>query len=597
MSAATEYYLELKERLEKAPHGAKRALIDEAARLMRVSAQTVYRALEKLGWKSGRKPRKDKGETCVDESLARLAAGMVQTARRANGKKTLPLTVARDILAANGRGVVNPETGEVIMPSASTLSKVMYRMGCHPEQLKNGSPAQELRSLHPNHVWQVDASMCILFFLPKGEVQVIDEKKYYKNKPANLEKIAHARVIRWVITDHTSGTLFLRYTLGAEDAAGVVEVMIEAMCRREAADDIMHGVPLILMSDKGSGIDSALAKSLFNPLKIELIPHATGNPRAKGQVEQGQNLVETQFEGRLRMYTVNSLAELNAAADAWRIAFNAHARHSRHGKTRNEMWLLITEDQLRIPASPDALRDIVGTKPETVKVPQNLVLRRSLKGFGSKDYDLRYLPGIMPKMEISVQVNPYRAPCVDVTITDADGSQGIYTLEPLDRDRAGFRVDAPVIGEEMRAIPDTATDRAVKDVQKEAYAAASLKEAEKARGKNQRAYAELDPMADIKALRTRVYIPKRGRDLGLDPSLRELPPLSLVDAALTLRAELMKCGVEWTPDHMAYLKNRFPEAIPAEAMKVLTGEMIAHFSRQALVTEFPVPLQAVGGAV
>lgn len=595
--SATEYYLDLRRRLDAAPHGSKRAIVDDAARLLRVSAQTVYRSLEKLGWDSGRKTRKDKGETCVDASLARLAAGMVQTARRANGKKTLPLTVARDILAANGRGVVRPETGEVYMPSAATLARVMYRTGCHPEQLKRGSPAKELRSLHPNHAWQIDASVCVVFYLPKGEVRVMDEAKYYKNKPGNLEKIAQERVIRWVITDHYSGAIFVRYKLGAEDAAGVVDVMIEAMCRRAAADDILHGVPLLLISDKGSGIDSALAKSLFTPLMIQLIPHAPGNPRAKGQVEQAQNLVETQFEGRLRMHTVHSLAELNAAADAWRVAFNAHARHSRHGKTRNEMWLRITEEQLRIPASADALRDLVGSKPEIVRVPQNLVLRRSLKGFGANDYDLRYLPGIMPKMEISVQVNPYRAPCVDVAITGEDGTTGVYTLEPLNRDQAGFRADAPVIGEEMRAMPDTATDAAVKEAQKEAYAAATLHAAKAARDKGLRAYAELDPMADIKALRTRTYIPKRGRDLGLDPSLRELAPLSLVDAALTLRSELKKYGLTWNAEHMAWLKERFPDSVPAAAMPTLAEEIAEHFTRAAKVTEFPASLRAMGGAV
>ena len=597
-AAANEYYQDLIKRLKAAPHGKRRELVTNAAQLLRVSPQSVYRALGGLGWKSGRKVRADKGTTCVDDTLARLAAGMVATARRANGKKTLPLTVARQILADNGRGAVNPETGEVFMPSASTLAKIMYRTGCHPEQLKTGSPAQELRSLHPNWSWQIDASVCVVFYLPKGEVRIFDEAKNYKNKPQNLEKTAKARVIRWVITDHYSGALFLRYTLGAEDAAGVIEVSIEAMCKREAEGDLMYGVPVHLMSDKGSGIDSALAKSLFVPLGINLIPHATGNPRAKGQVEQAQNLVETQFEGRLRMYTITSLEQLNAAADAWRIAFNGNAQHSRHGMTRNAMWLNITEEQLRVPASRDALRDLVGTTPETVKVPQNLVLKRSLKGYGPQSYELRYLPGIMPKMEISVQVNPYRAPCVDVTLTAADGAQSVFTLEPLERDRAGFRVDAPVVGEEMRAMPDTAVDVAVKAVQKEAYAAPTLKEAQKARDKNQRAYADLDPMADVKAARVHTYIPKRGRDLGLDSSMRELQPVSLVDAAITLRGELPRHGLQWSPECMAYLKERFHDSVPGEAMQTLAGEIAAHFMRPAAkVTEFPALRVAVGGAV
>ena len=594
MSAATEYYIDLKKRLDESPHGERGALVSGAAGLLRVSAQTVYRELGRLGWSGGRKTRADRGETCVDEELARLTAGMVEIARRAHGKKTLPLTVARQILADSGEGAVNPETGKVTMPSANTLAKVMYRSGCHPEQLKKGSPAQELRSLHPNHTWQIDASICILYLLPSGEAQVVDEAVYYKNKPANLEKIAKERVIRWVITDHYSGGFFVRYTLGSEDAAGVIEVTIEAMCKRDAPGDIIHGVPVNLMSDKGAGITRSLAMSLFEPLGIKPITHKKGNPRAKGQVEQAQNLVETQFEGRLRMHIVHNIADLNKAVDSWRIAFNAVAKHRRHGKTRNDVWMRITAEQLRVPASANALRDLVGTRPEVVKVPQNLVLRRSIKGYGPQSYDLRHLPGIMPKMEVGVQVNPYRAPAVNVTLTAPEGATSVYILEPLERDAAGFRVDAPVIGQEMRSMPDTAVDKAVKAVKKEAYAASTLEEAQKARDANQRAYADIDPMADVKAAKIPTYMPRRGRDLGLDPTLRQAAPLSLVDAALSLRGQVARYGVQWGADHMAWLKERFPESVPAEAMDTLAGELVTAFAPQPAQPELKLIVN--GGA-
>jgi transposase len=94
------------------------------------------------------------------------------------------------------------------------------------------------------------------------------------------------------------------------------------MCRRSDDEkDCLYGVPSVLIADKGSAGRSGPAQNFFAALGIKVITHAVGNPRAKGQVEQAQNLVETQFEGRLRMYNVRTLPALNSAADEWRIHF------------------------------------------------------------------------------------------------------------------------------------------------------------------------------------------------------------------------------------------------------------------------------------
>ena len=72
----------------------------------------------------------------------------------------------------------------------------------------------------------------------------------------------------------------------------------------------MHGVPFILYTDKGCANTSGLFKNLLERLDVTFIPHATGNSRAKGQVENGNNIVETQFEGRLRFIKIESLEQL-----------------------------------------------------------------------------------------------------------------------------------------------------------------------------------------------------------------------------------------------------------------------------------------------
>jgi hypothetical protein len=425
----------------------------------------------------------------------------------------------------------------------------------------------EQRSLRPNHCWQVDASVCRLYYLPGSGVRVIDEAACYKNKPGNLAKLEHQKVIRWVITDHYSGAFFCRYTQGSENTAGLLSALTEAMCRRdEQENDCLYGVPDIILADRGSPVRSGNAGSLFDALGIRLLTHKPGNPRAKGQTEQGQILVERKFESRLCINGVASLDELNAAVDAWRIHYNLTAIHTRHHRTRHAVWRTVKEENLRIPASVDALRELAVSRPEIVTVPHSLVLSRVIKGRGRQEYDVRDIPGIMPKMKVSLQINPFTAPCVDMTIEDADGAKRVYTLEPLKRDEAGHRPDAPVIGREFRAMPDTAADRMLKEMQTRAYGVDTLAEAEKAVAKKAPVYADIDAMADVRATPLRQYMPKRGRDLTLAPALKERPPLSLVDAVFELRNRFRALGLEWGPEYTAEIRERHGETVPADAV-------------------------------
>ncbi|MCF4653853.1 transposase, partial [Acinetobacter baumannii] len=187
----------------------------------------LYRELEKVGFKSERKQRSDKGKTVVPTEVAEMVGGMVHVATRANGKKTLPMTTALEMLIADGKA---PRV------SAATVARVMKQNMCHPKQLATPSAHTQQKSLHPNHVWQVDASVCVLFYLPKGGMQVMDEKKFYKNKPANVKKIENDRVIRYVMTDHYSGSIYVEYVYGSESSENLIEIFLNAIQRRSAQE-------------------------------------------------------------------------------------------------------------------------------------------------------------------------------------------------------------------------------------------------------------------------------------------------------------------------------------------------------------------------
>lgn len=587
MNAVTiDYITGLKQRLESTPKG-KGELIAQASAMLNCSEATVYRYLKSLGWTSGRKVRADRGEVSVSKDLALKVAGLVKTATRANGKQTMPITVACDILENNGEGAINQDTGEVIMPHAATVARAMRLHGCHPKQLAKGSPSQTLRSLHPNHVWQIDASLCVMFYMPTGNIGVMDERKYYKNKPNNLAKVEKQRVWRIAVTDHYSGSIFVRYFLGAEDAAAIIETLIECIVKR-GSNDPMHGVPAMLISDKGAGNTGALVGNFLKRLKVQHITHEVGNPRAKGQVEQAQNLIETQFEGRLRFLDIQSLDELNAALDKWREHFNATAIHGRHKLSRNAAWLMITEEQLRIAPNAELLRELVTTLPVAVKVQPNLIIRHTVKGFTPQKYDVRYLDGIIIGQYVQVVVNPYRAPAVDVIVTDNKGVEHTYTVEPIGLDRAGFDVTSPVIGQEYKALPDTVTDTNLKAIQQQAYSATTMTAVDLAIKHKAIPYANVNVLADLKEAPT--YIGRRGRDLGLDASKRELAPLGHIEAARLLKGSL---GEAWGPSQMAWLKQRYPDGVPVQEIDDIINRLSRKLEEDIDILQ-PLRL-AVGG--
>jgi len=541
----TTYLFDVRDRLLAAPHGGKSAIVTEAAQFLRCSGQEVYRRLrEKAGYHSGRKTRCDRGQSCVPEAMAVQASALVRGATRRNKKKTMPITVALDILNENGRGAdVSP----------ATLSRAMRLHRCHPTMLAKGKPGSHMRSEHPNHVWQVDASICVLFYLPVGGLKVMPESEFYKNKPENLKRVERQRVWRYVITDHYSGAFYVHYVVtGGETAEALVDVFLAAIVKR-GQDDPMHGVPRILMMDSGSANLSGLFLNLLDRLGVRHLTHLPGNPRAKGQVEQAQNLVETQFEGRLAFHRVTGVEQLQAAADGWRKHYNAFARHSRHGKSRNDMWLTIAEDQLRIAPALDLCRELVVTKPTEVKVRSDMTVTHSVKGYGRNAYDVRLLPGVVPGLKVSVVVNPYRAPAVDVILKDELGADAVWTVEPVQMDGAGFRADAAVFGQEFKGLPDTAADRRVKEITE------AVGDTGKERQTGQAPYG-LDVFADVHQAPT--YLPRRGRDLGLDASRRELAPLTHVEAAKLLKARLADSGQAWTAESYAWLVQRWPGGVP-----------------------------------
>jgi hypothetical protein len=338
-------------------------------------------------------------------------------------------------------------------------------------------------------------------------------------------------------------------------------------------------VPHILMMDKGSANMSGFFLNLLDRLNVRHIEHAAGNPRAKGQVEQAQNLVERKFESRLSFMKITDIDHLNREAEKWRIAFNESAIHTRLSKTRNAVWQTIKSDELRIAPPAELCRELVTTKVTTATVKGDLTINYSIKGYDNHSYDVRHVYGIYPKAKLDVVVNPYRAPDIDILGQDEHGQPMTYTVSPRQIDWVGFAHDAAVIGEKMVSQPDSPSEIVKRRLLKAAYGVDTNALVDAARKKKQAAYqGQIDPMADVKKVDVPEYLPRAGEKLQTPTQIRETAGISHVVAAKRIKALV---GDLWKGEHYTALVQTHPENVPPDQVEIIANAIRAMAAPEA----------------
>jgi hypothetical protein len=563
--------IKVRDALQAARHGEKGAVIARACEQLQCDEQTVYRKLAKAGLETGRKKRHDAGQATYSRDQLALIGGMLTASTRANEKRLLTVEDAVEILHADGKLPV--------VMSAGRVSQLLRDNVLHPEQLAHQSPAVALRSLHPNHCWQLDASVCVLYYLKSGSLQSMPRDEFYKNKPHNLAKVVNDLCVRFACTDHYSGTIWTRYYTGGETSENLIEFFLWCVSQHEGCP--VHGVPFMVMLDPGAANKSHMFKALCTRLLVKLIINEVGNARAKGQVENAHNIIERHFEGRLRFLPELTLDALNDHCERWQVAFNSSKRHSRHGQPRYSMWMRITSEQLRVAPSIELLRELVTTVEETRRVSNTMTVSYSVKGFGRADYDVRYVPGVLAGQTLTVVVNPYRAPAIDVQYVDkATGEIAWICVEPQAVDDAGFALSAPVIGQQFHAMPNTQADSARNELLKAAQNVSTLEEAEKARKSHRQAYAGVvDVMADIDATQVPAYLPRRGTALETEKRAVASARITCVEAAKRLRTAM---GAAYQPTTYAWLQERFGEVgVPEDQIDAIAQQLHGDDLREA----------------
>ena len=569
--------------------GERGDMVKNMASALGVSVQTGYRYLERYAaWASGKKPRRDKGETCVPESLCRKIAELMLFPR-ANGKQIMTLKLAVTIAKSSGEGIADPETGEITMPSVETISRAMRQYGCHPEQLRKGKPTGRVRSLHPNHTWLLDASVCILYRI-RGTKRVVflDERSYNAKKPKNLAEIGNRRIVRYVVVDHTSNAFYVRYEQAAgETAEGVLRTLIEFIADR-GHHDPAHGLPSILYTDPGPANTASLITNFCEQLDIRLIHHAPGAANATGAVEVHQDIMEKQLESRLRFIDVPDVAYLQSEADRWRRHFCARAEHSRLKTTRNNAWLTIREEQLRtVPR--DVLEAIAQWKTERRNVGTDFVISvNTHTSHGVRSYDLRELAyhGLSARESVRVLLNPFKAPEIVAVMDMPDGTEKRFNIAPMETDQYNQDLSAPVFGECYRAMPKTHSEKVLEEIKKQAYGVDSAEEAERLHNAGKRPSSVTNIMADVKE--APLYLGRTGQPVKLAAPTAEPMPMSRVAFAVMMKREHPDV---WNDANaaacMEWLSTRYPDSVPGKEIENVVARMCEKFMpRRASVLTF-----------
>lgn len=567
--ALTQALVKVAQAAAQAPHGGKQAVYDAACAELGLSLPTLMRHLKAVSVRAQRQRRSDAGTAALPLQEAQLLSALLMESHRKNNKRLMSITQAVQTLRDNGliRAEAVDADGVIRPLSDSAIARALRVYALHPTQLLRPAPSVELRSLHPNHVWQIDASLCVLYYLNarsdrEAGLQVMPAEEFYKNKPANLKRIENDRVWSYEVTDHASGCIFVHYVLGAESGINLAESFIESIQPREG--EPFHGVPFAVMMDRGSANIGGLAMNLWRRLGVAPLPHAPRNARATGQVEKARDIIERSFESGLKLRPVHSLDELNALGRQWMRWLNGTQLHSRHGMTRYAAWQTITEQQLRLAPPRDLCRELLTHAPERRRVTDKL--RVPFMGYG--EFDVRDVPGVMVGEWLQVTYNPYdmadgvlrSAMVVD---HDADGSERLTRVPLVHRDELGFATSGNVIGEDYTRHRDTLADTNRKLVERLAMDAATDDDAAARRkGATVPFGGRIDPYKRIQAQPqdAPAWLPRRGT--ALVPKVQVPQPQALMLTHFQAAGELVRRGLQMTPERNAQVAARYPDGVP-----------------------------------
>ena len=585
----------LRDRLDAMPFGGRSKHVESFAEFIGKKPCTVHRWLKvHSGRKTARKRRSDSGKTCVPTETIEMLAGMKRECVRGNGNKTLPTGVALNILHENG---------VEITVSQSRYNAIMRERKLDADSIMGSRTHIQTRPKHVNQVFQVDPSLCVIYYMG-GKQFIMRDEEFYKNKPGNYAKVL-LKVWRYVRWEQASSSVDVRYFEAAgENQESLFEFLHYTMSKQPTR--LSYGRPSKLEMDKGSANTSHGILNWMEAMGVEVITHAAGHSWAKGGVENANWLVETHFESRLKFEPVDSVEQLNASASNWVRDFNANAiphvdcrlkRASGEMQVRDDLWQLIMRTPEHLIEIPEigVCKYFLHSKQDTRQVKSNYLVtfvHPEIKK--SRQYDLRpWAEYLSNKMEVKVWALLLKDGALRVEIPRLGGDPLLVEVLPDSAfDEFGNSMSAQEKGE-YRASPHSFTESADKRLAQASFGEDATRDsAEVSRAKQARPFGHLN---DGKGLVAHSQLGKADLPQRLMPSAlpldteqiraardtrTEFPPLSLVEFANSM-------GSDWQSSFAAVVAQRYPDGkIPAAEAESLKARLLR--GEQA-------PLTAVGG--
>lgn len=433
---------------------ARTKRIKELCAYYNVSESTICRWAEKGGFRA-RGERRDKGTTKVPMQYLKEVAGRLYISRRLKG--TFTNTVADIVEQMEAAGTPPPA-------SVSTICAQLKAHKLDKESLSKPDPHVRIDAERPNRLWEFDISNCLKYYFSKTAKRMMErdvESEFYKNKLIQNAKKVKTQILRYVMVDRKTGSFFVWYYEApgerAEDGADFLykafspkkDIILRSLGYEHTGAYQMHGVPFILMADKGSIMKELTIRNLLEKsLNVQLELHQAGNPRAKGAVEGIMPLIENKFESILKLHNPSSVDELNKWVLSWCIKHNEQAKF--RGKyIRADLWQKITAEELRLCPPKDVFTTCLHTPLKECSVNGNGQL--SYKG---KKYSVPYSDWAHQKVLVST--NAYEYPAVNIHCGGL-----VHTAKPDSEDEFGeiFNTEWTSKAGEFKAIPHSSLQK------------------------------------------------------------------------------------------------------------------------------------------
>lgn len=573
--------LALKHALCDCEHGAKTQQIESFRALHGMSKQTVWRLLKNYaGYRSERKQRSDAGTSKVSDEVLTFVAASKGMGMRQDGRATKPTCVAMNIADANGLDVP---------VGSSQMNRLLRTRKLDTRTQANARNHIKMRAEHPNHVHQIDPSLCLIFYMGKSQ-RMMSEAEFNKNKPVALEKV-RLKVWRYTRYDLASASIDVRYYEACgETQANLFEFLNWTWAQQ--AHRLSHGIPKFLLWDKGSANLGTGIVRLLDALNVRHETHAAHHPWAKGGVEKGNHIVETHFESRLREEPVETIAELNAASERWVRDYNANkikhvdARVHRDdgiAHVRDDLWQLILRYPgalVRMPERKVCSWFLTG-REETRQIRDNYISFVHPEIGKSRKYALgQWAEWYSQGDKVKVSPRLLAEGRIRVEIARLGAEPLLIEVDP-EREFTAFGnlASATLIGHAYARVPETVAERQAEQIAAATYGAdVSADQAREKLTRNVRPFQHRNEGKGIVAhshlgvedLPARV-LPKAS-ELDLRAEKTELERWNHAHMASWLRARM---GSDWEPGITAELVRRWPDGATEEEMEQIYDDLSA----------------------